>query len=239
VDLGWWAALGYAALAMLGWLTVGLARWSQWRGVLSRAATIAAQGDAETAARGQAFAGGIAVDMGYAFATAAVFAFVAAALIRRSWNAWDYATIATGFTMVLSLIFLCAFERVMRFIPITAAPLLGLLYLPGVKAACNVGEREKTQPEPERPPASLDREEVEREIARERTLIGQLSQNLDVFEVERAMDTDVFMMRYTQGLEEETADNAEWFSIGRAVRRSRERIAALMAQLEELPDTNR
>jgi hypothetical protein len=238
-NLWWWLALGYAALAMLGWLTLGMRRWFEWRGVLSRAAALAAQGDTETALRGEAYAGGVAVDMGYAFATAAVFALVAALLMRRSWNAWDYATIVIGFTAVLSSIFLCAFERVMAFIPITAAPLIALLYLPGTKLAMHVGQREPEPPQPEHDPAGLNREDVEREIAKERTLIGQLAQNLDVFEVERGMDTDLFMMRYTQGLEEESADNAEWFSIGRAVRRSRERVAALMAQLEALPDQPR
>ncbi|HEX6289191.1 MAG TPA: hypothetical protein VFZ66_08360 [Herpetosiphonaceae bacterium] len=234
---GWWGvALGYAVLAMLGWLTLGIMRWSERRGVLSRVQALLAQRDIERAMQGWDYAGGVAVDMGYAFAAAAVFAFVAAALFRRTWNAWDYATIAIGFTACLSLIFLCAFERIMALIPITSAPLLGLLYLPGVKAVCNVGERDTDPPQPEQATAQLDRDEIEREIARERTLIGQLSQNLDVFEVERGIDTDLFMMRYTQGLEEETADNAEWFSIGRAVRRSHERIAALRAQLEELPD---
>lgn len=232
----WWLALGYAGVIGLGWLTLGMSRLLQYRRYMALATAEATQGNLEQSNRIVAFAGALLVDMGYAFATAAVAAFVLVALTRRSWNAWDYATIAIGFTAFLSLVFLCARGRIMAFMPITTLPLLGLLYIPGVKKAMNVGEREQPLPEPERPPASLDREEVEREIARERTLIGQLSQNLDVFEVERGMDTDLFMMRYTQGLEEESPDNAEWFSIGRAVRRSRERVAALMAQLEEQPD---
>ncbi len=60
----------------------------------------------------------------------------------------------------------------------------------------------------------------------------QLRQNLDVFEVERGMSTDAFVDRYVKGLEDETPDNAEWFSIARAVRRSQERIGELQAQLE-------
>jgi hypothetical protein len=237
--LWWQIALGYAGLAMLGWLMLGMRSLFQRRGVLSRAAALAAQGNSEQAISGLNYAGSLMVDMLYAFGAAAIFAFVAALLLRRSWNAWDHATIAIGFAGVLSLVFLCARGRIMAFLPITMLPLLVLLYLPGVKSAMNVGEREVEAPTPERPPAVLSREEIEREIAKERALIGQLSQNLDVFEVERAMDTDLFMMRYTQGLEEESADNAEWFSIGRAVRRSHERIAALMAQLEALPDQHR
>jgi hypothetical protein len=127
---------------------------------------------------------------------------------------------------------LCASGRVMRFIPLTTAPMLLLLYLPPTKAACGVRKEVEPAVTDEAPLTTLSREEIEREIAKERTLITQLSQNLDVFEVERSMDTDRFVSRYTDGLEEETADNAEWFSIARAVRRHRERLAALRAQLD-------
>lgn len=236
----WWqVALGYTALALLFWLTLGISRLLQYRNYINFADTAAAQGNLELSNQTIEFAGSFLVDMGFALGATAVFAFVAAALFRRTWNAWDYATLTIGFAGVLSLIFLCARDRIMLLLPITMLPLLGLLYIPGVKTVMNVGERERETPHPERPATSLSREEIEREIARERTLIGQLSQNLDVFEVERAMDTDVFMLRYTQGLEDESADNAEWFSIGRAVRRSQERVAALMAQLETLPDQHR
>jgi hypothetical protein len=236
----WWQlALAYAALAMLGWLTIGMQKVFEWRAVLGRVAALAAQGDTDLAISGQNYAGSLVVDMLYAFGAAAIFGFAAVLLLRRSWNAWDYATITIGFAGVLSLIFLCARGRIMVFLPITMLPLLVLLYMPGVKTVMNVGEREQETPQPDRPATTLSREEIEREIAKERALIGQLGQNLDVFEVERSMDTDLFMMRYTQGLEEDSADNAEWFSIGRAVRRSHERIAVLMAQLEALPDQHR
>lgn len=236
----WWqVALGYAALGVILWLMLGIRAFLQQRGVRERVAVLLTQGNSELAMAGINYAGSLQVDMGFAFAAAIVFAFVAAALYHRTWNAWDYATLTIGFAGVLSLIFLCARGRIMVLLPITMLPLLALLYVPGVKIVMNVGERERETPEPERPATALSRDEIEREIARERSLIGQLSQNLDVFEVERAMDTDVFMMRYTQGLEEESADNAEWFSIGRAVRRSRERVAALVAQLEALPDQHR
>ncbi|MBV9789227.1 MAG: hypothetical protein JOZ51_13680 [Chloroflexi bacterium] len=233
----WWqVALGYAALGVIGWLMLGIQALSQRNGVRERVAALIAQGDSEAALAGINYAGSLSVDMGVAFVAAAIFAFVAAALFRRTWNAWDYATLVVGFAGVLSLIFLCARGRILVGLPITMLPLLALLYVPGLKTVMNVGERERETPEPEQPATSLSRDEIEREIARERTLISQLSQNLDVFEVERAMDTDVFMLRYTQGLEEESSDNAEWFSIGRAVRRSRERVATLLAQLEALPD---
>lgn len=236
----WWqVALGYAALGVIGWLMLGIRALSERNGVRERVAALLVQGDSDLALSGMNYAGSLTVDMGFAFAGAAIFAFVAAALFRRTWNAWDYATLAIGFASVLSLVFLCARGRILVALPITMLPLLVLLYIPGVKTVMNVGERERETPEPERPTASLSRDEIEREIAKERTLIGQLSQNLDVFEVERAMDTDVFMLRYTQGLEEESADNAEWFAIGRAVRRSRERVATLLAQLEALPDQHR
>lgn len=239
LPLWWQVALGYAALGVVGWLMLGIRALVERRGVLGRVALLLEEGNSDLAQGGINYAGSLLVDMGFAFGAAAIFAFVAAALFRRTWNAWDYATIVIGFAGVLSLIFLCARGRIMVALPLTMLPLLALLYVPGVKTVMNVGEREREAPEPERPATSLSREEIEREIARERTLIGQLSQNLDVFEVERAMDTHVFMMRYTQGLEEESADNAEWFSIGRAVRRSHERVAALLAQLEALPDQYR
>ncbi len=234
-NLWWWLAVAYGALAALWWLWLGSSRFFQWRRYTAAVAAEVARGNLEFADQVRGFSGSLIVDFGFAYATAAVFMFVVFALMRRSWNAWDYATVATGFVTVFSLIFLCARTRIMFFIPLTSAPLLGLLYLPGTKAACNVGEKDEAQPELA-PAALLERDEIEREIAKERNLITQLSQNLDVFEIERNMDTDTFVARYTEGLEEESADNAEWFSIARAVRRSRERISALMVQLNAVSE---
>jgi hypothetical protein len=234
-QLAWLATLGYAALAGLGWLMFGMARLLYWRTTQANIAAAETAGDLVLADRGRAFAGSLAVEMGFGFVAAAIFGFVAVALARRSWNAWDHATLVIGFTTVLTAVLVCARGRVFLFLPLSTAPLWLLLYLPWTKAACGVGKAVETTPEPDAPPATLSRAELEREIVKERTLIAQLAQNLDVFEVERSMDTDVFVRRYSEGLEEENADNAEWFAIARAVRRSRERIAMLTAQLEELP----
>jgi hypothetical protein len=233
----WWATIGYAGLAILGWLALGTARLLYWISTQRNISAATAQGDLQLALDGRAFAGGLAVDMVFAFGTAAVLIYAAVAIWRRTWNGWDHATLAVGALTVFSLIMLCASGRIMQFIPISAAPLLLLLYLKGTKAACGVRlEPAQPEPAPEVPVAQLSRAEIEAEIARERALIMQLSQNLDVFEVERAMDTERFVTRYGQGLEDDTADNAEWFSIARAVGRSRERLAALKAQLDAVGD---
>lgn len=234
-NLSWWLTLGYATLAALAWLTFGLSQLRYWRATQARITAAEAQGDFELADQGRAFAGSLVIEMGFGLVAAAIFMFVAFALARRTWNAWDHATLVIGFTTVLTLILICARGRIFLFLPISTAPLWGLLYLPWTKAACGVGKVVQAAPELDAPAATLSRDEIEREIARERTLIGQLAQNLDVFEVERSMDTDTFVRRYTDGLEEENADNAEWFAIARAVRRSRERVAALTAQREALP----
>lgn len=228
----WWIALGYAGLVAFGWLVLALRRLLYWRTAVGTAEAFAAEGNAEQANRIADFAGSLLVDMGYGLATAAVCAFVAFALLRRSWNAWDYATVAAGFATVLSGIFICASDRAMFFIPFSLAPLLALLYTSGVKQSCGVRPTAETQSAAELPLASTAQQDIERELARERHLVAQLRQNLDVFEVERGISTDAFVERYVSGLEEETPDNAEWFSIARAVRRSQERIAELQAQLE-------
>lgn len=235
-NLSWWLTLGYAALAGLAWLTFGMSRLLYWRTRQADIAAAAARGDFERADQGRAFVGSLAIEMGFGFVAAAIFAFVAFALVRRTWNAWDHATLVIGFVTVLTAILICARGRVFLFLPISTAPLWGLLYLPWTKAACGVGKVVEAAPEPDAPTTTLSRDEIEREIIKERTLITQLAQNLDVFEVERSMDTDTFVRRYTDGLEEENADNAEWFAIARAVRRSRERVAALTAQREALGD---
>jgi hypothetical protein len=228
----WWAALGYAALVGFGWLVIALRRLLYWRTAVVTAEAVAAGGNLERVNEINNFAGSLLVDIGYAFAATALCACVLIALARRSWNAWDYATVAAGFATVLSGIFICARDRVMFFLPFTIAPLLVLLYMPGVKWTCGVGATSETPSVEDAPVAPLTSQDLERELARERTLVSQLRQNLDVFEVERRMDTDTFVDRYAKGLEEETPDNAEWFSIARAVRRSQERITELSAQWE-------
>lgn len=228
----WWAALGYAALVGTGWLSVAINRWLRWRFYTASAEGVAASGNLEQADRINQFAGSFLVDMGYGLVVAAVCAFVIIALHRRSWNAWDYATVAAGGAAVLSAIFICASDRVMFFIPFTMGPLVGLLYTQGVKATCGVQATATASTALDEASATqATQQNLERELAHERQRVAQLGQNLDVFEVERSMSTDVFVDRYVNGLEEETPDNAEWFSIARTVRRSQERIAELQAQL--------
>ncbi len=234
-NLFWWATLAYAGIAMLGWLVLGIARLLYWRSTQRNIDLALAQGDLVLAEQGRLFAGTLFVDMVFAFGTALVFAYGLVALTRRTWNGWDHATLAIGFLTVLSLIMLCASGRLMRFMPLSAAPLLALLYLPGTKVACEVRPAPLADSSADAPIGTLSRQEIEQEISKERALITQLSQNLDVFEVERGIETDRFVARYSDGLEEESADNAEWFSIARAVRRSQDRLAALRTQLDAVP----
>lgn len=234
-QLSWWVTLGYAVLVGLAWLTFALRQLLYLRTTRANIAAAIERGAADLALEGIQFVGSLQIEVGFGFVAAAIFAFVAIALVRRTWNAWDHATLLIGFTTVLTAVLICARGRIFLFLPISAAPLWLLLYLPWTKAACGVGRAVEAAPETDGPLETLSRAEIEGEIAKERTLISQLAQNLDVFEVERSMDTDVFVRRYSEGLEEENVDNAEWFSIARMVRRSRERVAALTAQLEALP----
>lgn len=234
----YWLTVGYAALIGFGWLTMGMSRLLQILRYRPLLQTTIAQGNAELALTQQNFIGSLQVDLLFALGTALVFAYVLVALTRRTWNMWDHATIVIGSVAVLSAVFLCANGRVMFFIPFSAAPLLALLYTPGTKAACGVPVKAQPEPAANIPEALPDRAALEREIAKERTNIAQLAQNLDVFEVERSMKTDVFVRRYAEGLEEENDDNAEWFSIARMVRRSRERINELQAQIENIDHQN-
>ncbi len=229
----WWITIGYAGLAALGWFTVGLARLLLWRTRSAQAGIAAANGDPEFADQIRQFAGSLLVDTGYGLLAMALSVFVLVALLRRSWNAWDYATVAAWFATLASGIFLCANTRVMFWLPFTFAPLLALLYTPGVKTTCGVhASAAPSVPVDAAVGAVPSQVELERELARERTLVTQLRQNLNVFEIEHSMNTDTFVQRYVGGLEDETPDNAEWFSIARAVRRSQERIVELQAQLE-------
>ena len=121
----------------------------------------------------------------------------------------------------------------MFWLPFTFAPILALLYTSGVKTSCGVRPSATSfLPVAAATGTATSQVELERELARERTLVTQLRQNLNVFEIERSMSTDAFVQRYVNGLEDETPDNAEWFSIARAVRRGQERVAELQAQLE-------
>lgn len=237
----WWAAIGYAGLAAFGWLFVTIERFLRWRTYTATAQQIADSGNAQRANEIQVFAGTLVTDLVWCLATAAVFAFVGAALLRRSWNAWDYATVVLGIATLISTFFFCARDRVMFFMPLTLAPLLGLIYLRNVRVSSGVQVASEDSTTSDGAPITpVAQQDIERELARERTLVNQLRQNLNVFEIERGITTDTFVERYARGVEEETPDNAEWFSIARAVRRGQERIAELQAQLADQPnDDNR
>lgn len=237
-NIFYWATVGYAVLAGMAWLFIAMRRvlqLAQYNAILS-----ANQGqiDPRLIERQQGFVGSVRVDLLFALGTALIIGYVLIATLRRTWNSWDHATLAIGALLVLSLVFLCASGRIMFWIPISAAPLLALLYLPQTKAACGVGKPDPTAvaapDESADVPRTTTADDLRREIAQERASIAQLSQNLDVFEVERGMDTDRFVARYAEGLEEDSADNAEWFAIARSVRRSRDRLADLQAQLATL-----
>lgn len=230
----WHATLVYARIGAFLWLVVTLFNLFIWVAARREIGRRIGAGQLEQAEFLRVQAGSTLVDTSFAFVAVLVFGFVAFAVARRTWTLWDYATLAIGFGTALSSIFLCAVPRLMFLLPITGTPLWALLYMRGTRLSCGVKLPEQAKPVAEPPVNQLSRHEIEREIARERTLITQLGQNLDVFEVERSMDTDVFVRRYSEGLEEDNADNAEWFSIARAVRRHRERLQALSSQLESV-----
>jgi len=230
----WHATLVYARIGAFAWLVVALFNLFVWYAARREVALRLANNRNEDAALLAGQAGSRLVDAGFAFMAVLVFGFVAYAVARRSWNLWDYATLLVGFGTALSSIFLCAVPRLMFLLPLTGAPLWALLYSRGTRLSCGVKLAEQPKVATEAPVSQLSRDQIEREIARERTLIAQLGQNLDVFEVERGIDTDVFVRRYSEGLEEDNADNAEWFSIARAVRRHRERLQSLSTQLESV-----
>jgi hypothetical protein len=228
----WWITIGYAGLAALGWLSVAIYKLLRWRTRSVQAGIAAANGDPEFADQIRQFAGSLLVDTGYGLLATAIGVFVLVALLRRSWNAWDYATVVAWFATLASGIFLCANTRVMFWLPFSFAPILVLLYTAGVKTTCGVRPSAAPSLPVDATAGAAAQVELERELARERTLVTQLRQNLNVFEIERSMSTDAFVQRYVSGLEDETPDNAEWFSIARAVRRGQERVAELQAQLE-------
>jgi hypothetical protein len=220
-------ALGYALLAATGWLAVALRQWIYRSRYIAAARQYFATGDGELGRRAMEVAGARLSETLIAAVLVTIFAFAAVALSRRTWNAWDWASAATGIATVCSTIFLCASGRVIYAAPFTLLPFWVLLYRPGVKAACDVGaaapptagEGATDQVFAEQPPEVDLREEREK-------LVG-LRQSLQVFEIERGMPTDTFVARYSQGLEEDTSDNEEWFALARMARRAEERITAL------------
>ncbi len=215
-------ALAYAALGALGWLVVGLRQWIFRLRYMEGAARFYAEGDGERARRAMEIAGGRSSEALIALAVAAVFLLAVGGLLLRTWNAWDWATAGVGIATVLSSILLCASGRVIFAAPFTLAPLWVLLYRPGVKAASGVATASEaaTGSVGDEPPRIEDLDEERRQ------LVG-LRQSLQVFEIERGMPTDMFVDRYAQGLEDDSADNEEWFALARMARRAEERLTGL------------
>ncbi len=213
--------LGYAALGGMGWLTIALRQWTIRRRYTDAATQFFAGGDGERGRRAMEVAGARLSEVLIAVLIMVVFGIAAVALFRRSWNAWDWATAITGLVTVLSLILLCASGRVIYAAPFTLVPLWVLLYRPEVKAACGITAESSDNAEigGAEDPAFDAREEQAK-------LVG-LRQSLQVFEVERGIPTETFVARYSQGLEEDSADNEEWFALARLARRTEERIASL------------
>ena len=215
-------ALGYAAVVGTGWLAIALRQWTIRQRYSRAAARFYADGQGESARLALGIAGGRLSEVIIAGLLMLVCVAAAVALYRRTWNGWDWATIVTGVATVGSLVFLCAAGRVIYAAPFTLAPLWLLLYRPGVKAACGVG----AAPSGAAPEAEQAAVEVI-DLRQEQEMLVGLQQSLRVFEVERGMETDTFVARYAQGLEEESEDNEEWFALARMARRSQDRIASL------------
>src|SRR3712207_1098238 len=129
------AALGYAALGAFGWFTIAVRQWIFRRRYIDGATQFYAEGDGERGRRALEVAGGLLSEVVISAVLVAVFVAAAWALLRRTWNAWDWATAIVGVAAVLSSVFLCASGRVIFAAPFTLAPLWILLYRPGVKLA--------------------------------------------------------------------------------------------------------
>ena len=213
-------ALGYAAVMGTGWLTVALRQWTIRQRYTQAAYQFFAREEGESGRLALGIAGARLSEVLIATLIMLVFAATAVSLYRRSWNAWDWATVIVGLATVGSLIFLCASGRVIFAAPFTLAPMWLLLYRPGVKTACGVAPADTGDQEEAGVAEGIDPRQ-------ERAALVGLQQSLRVFEVERGIDTDVFVTRYTKGLEEDSPDNQEWFALARMALRSQERLAAL------------
>jgi hypothetical protein len=216
----YYLALAYAAVASLGWFIVAVRQWTVRERYSAAALQFYAEGNGASGLAAMGIAGARLSEVYIAAILMAIFSIIGVALARRTWNGWDWASALAGLATVPSLIFLCASGRVIFAAPFTLGGLWILLYRPGVKAVCGVGADEPRPIVAEGTVAVFD-------PAEERNHLTGLLQSLRVFEVERGMDTDVFVTRYTQGLEDDSEDNQEWFALARLARRSQERLASL------------
>ncbi|GAC1543750.1 MAG: hypothetical protein NVS2B7_17650 [Herpetosiphon sp.] len=216
-ELEYKLALAYGGLAAIAWLGVAVVRLVDWRRHVLAAETVVGQLREDILH----FGGTLLVDGVWSLAAMAVFAFVVFQLVRATWSSWDIATATLGGAAVLSLVLVCAQRRVIALAPWTLLPYWLLIYRPGVKRACGVGGvaadvsmgNEAVLPQPSN--GNGDGNELQALLA-----------TLHVFEQERGMDTDTFVTRYTQGLEDDSQDNEEWFAIARMARRSQERLSS-------------
>jgi hypothetical protein len=213
--------LGFAAVGVLGWLSFAIQQWIAQRTYASAAVQSFRGQDADRGVQAMEIAAARQLEYWLAAATLIVFGVAAVALLRRTWNAWDWATAIVGGATVLSGLLLCGSSRVRLAVPLSLVPLWFLLYRPGVKQACGVGP-------PDEPATNEDENEGEMiDPQRERAKLAGLRQSLQLFEAERGISTDDFVERYVRGVEDETPDNEEWFALARMTRRAEERIARL------------
>src|SRR3954453_547043 len=202
-------ALGYAAACSAGWFIIAVRQWIFRQRYLAAAVQFLAQGDGDRAQLATQIAGGRLSEVIISMVITVVVAVAAVSLYRRTWHAWDVATVAIGLVAVFSTILVCASGRVIYAAPFTLYPLWILLYRPGVKEACGVGVvTAETIDTTEAGEPAID-------LRQERTTLTGLEQSLRVFEIERGLDTDQFVSRYAEGLEDDSADNEEWFALAR------------------------
>jgi hypothetical protein len=216
-------ALAYAVIGGTGWLAIAIRQWLIRVRYSQAADRFYAERNGESARLALGIAGARASEVIIATLLMLVFVVAAVALYRRTWNGWDWATVVTGLATVASLIFLCAAGRVIYAAPFSLGPLWVLLYRPGVKRACGVGDADREDATAATPATNSEMIDLKQE----QEMLTGLRQSLRVFEVERGLETDIFVSRYTRGLEEENADNEEWFALARLARRAEERIASL------------
>ncbi|MBA3943123.1 MAG: hypothetical protein H0X37_01015 [Herpetosiphonaceae bacterium] len=138
-------AVGYGGVGSLAWLVIAVTRLLDWRRHEVAAETAVGQ-FREDVLR---FGGHLLIDGIFALAVAVIIAFVLYKLLQATWNSWDWATATVGGAAVLSLVLLCAQQRVIALVPFTLFPLWWLLYRPAVKQVCGVGSEEDTLPEEE------------------------------------------------------------------------------------------
>ncbi len=134
--------VGYGGVGSLVWLVIAATRLLDWRRHQVAAETAVGQ-FREDVLR---FGGRLLVDGSFALAVALIMAFALYKLLQANWNSWDWATATVGGAAVLSLVLLCAQQRVIALVPFTLFPFWWLLYCPAVKKVCGVGREQDELP---------------------------------------------------------------------------------------------